>query len=159
VKRIQRLRAELASDLRAFDSRLDELARLGTLAEPGPAAVAAVALHHAYGAVESALLRVARELGEGAPTGPDWHQALLDTMALDIPDVRPAVLSADTRDSLARLLAFRHFFRHAYAVALDAERLDAVRSSALGLREPMHADLAHFDVFLVDLAREDIPGA
>jgi hypothetical protein len=148
--KLQRLRAELASDLRAFKARVGEMALLPPLtnADRGALAEAAIALHHAYGAVESALSRIARSVDAGLPEGPDWHQALLSVMALEIDRVRPAVLSAETRDLAQRLLGFRHFFRHAYAVDLDGERLERLRRDAALLLPLLEKDLAQFDQFL-----------
>jgi len=59
---MQRLRAEIASDLQIFASRVDVLTSLPCLSDAGrpTLAEAAVALHHAYGAIESALSRIAR---------------------------------------------------------------------------------------------------
>ncbi|MGO8995156.1 MAG: hypothetical protein ACLQVI_17715 [Polyangiaceae bacterium] len=147
-----RLRAEVASDVAAWTARLGEL-RGVDLDAPTPAtlAQAAVALHHAYGAVESALTRVARAF-DGPPEGADWHQALLDAMALEIEGLRPAVLSpASVRDARV-LLAFRHFFRHAYAATWDAERLTSLRATAVALDGPLLADFARLDLLLRDLA-------
>jgi hypothetical protein len=148
--KLQRLRAEIASDLRAFKARVDEMASLPPLtnADRGRLAEAAVALHHAYGAIESALSRIARSVDAGLPEGPDWHQALLSVMALEIDRVRPAVLSVETRDLLQQLLGFRHFFRHAYAVDLDGERLERLRRDAAVLLPLLEKDLAQFDQFL-----------
>jgi len=150
---IQRLRAELGSDLDAFRARVAELQALGT--GPGTpdawCALAAVALHHAYGAVEAALTRVAKCF-EGVPGGAEWHQELLSSMALDIDTVRPAVLSAASVAQLRKLLAFRHFFRHAYAAAWDPEQLRALRQTALDAGAPVDADFRRFDDFLRDLA-------
>jgi hypothetical protein len=156
--RIQRLRAEIQSDWRAFEEQLEELASLqfgsldGQAARQGELARSAVALHHGYGAVEGALSRLARVLGEGVPEGPDWHQALLHAMALEIEGVRPPVLSAENVSRLRRLLGFWHFFRHAYAVSLDSERLAALRDEALAMREPLRGDFARLDAFLDQLA-------
>ena len=148
--KLQRLRAEIASDLRAFKTRVGEMASLPPLtdADRGSLAEAAIALHHAYGAVEAALSRVARSVDAGLPEGPDWHQALLSVMALEIDRVRPAVLSAETRDLLQRLLGFRHFLRHSYAVDLDGERLERLRRDAAVLLPLLEKDLAQFDQFL-----------
>jgi len=44
-------------------------------------------------------------------------------VSLDIEGTRPALFGAASRDALVELLSFRHFFRHAYAVAWDPERL------------------------------------
>jgi hypothetical protein len=152
--RIQRVRAELANDLTTYSALVDELANLPPLAEgPRPiAAQAAVALHHAYGAVESALARIARLLDDSPPEGPDWHQALLTSMSLDIEGVRPAVLSGPALAALRRLLGFRHFFRHAYAVDLDGRRLEELRDVAVSSRAIVLSDLKRFDGTLAALA-------
>ncbi len=150
---VLRLRAEVASDASAFGARIEELKRLDARSG-GPAASAqvAVALHHAYGAVEAALARVARLLEGSVPQGPDWHQQLLHTMTLEIPTVRPAVLSSQTVRELRKLLAFRHFFRHAYAVDWDPAQLATVQEAALMLVTPLSADLAALDDFLARIA-------
>jgi hypothetical protein len=152
--RIQRLRAEIASDLTTFSALIDELAELPPLAG-GPRSIlaqAAVALHHAYGAIESALVRIARVLEDGTSEGPDWHQALLSAMALDVERVRPAVLSGPALAALRRLLGFRHFFRHAYAIELDGHRLEELRQVAVSSRALVLVDLKRFDGILAALA-------
>jgi hypothetical protein len=64
--RIQRLRAEIQNDRLVLHNRQDELVGLdlSPSAPPGDLARAAVALHHAYGAVESIMVRTARELAQ-----------------------------------------------------------------------------------------------
>jgi hypothetical protein len=130
---MQRLRAEIASDLQIFASRVEVLTSLPCLSDAGrpTLAEAAVALHHAYGAIESALSRIARAIDDGLPEGSDWHQALLHTMSLAIDKVRPAVLGVKTRTLLQRLLGFRHFFRHAYAIGTYSEVSDSSIDSSL----------------------------
>ena len=151
--RLQRLRAEVRSDLEAFARRVDELARL-SFAGAGEAvlAQAAVALHHGYGAIEAALTRVARHFEGAPPTGPDWHQDLLHVMGLEIPGVRPPLLAADTVRGLRNLLGFRHFFRHAYATAWDAQRLLGLRDEVLALRPAVERDFTALDSLLAQLA-------
>ncbi len=153
---IQRLRAEIRSDRDALARHLDDLASLkwGGEDAAGAAARAAVALHHAYGSVESALTRVARQLEGSLPEGADWHQALLDSMALEIEGVRPRVLSPETQSGLRRLLAFRHFFRHAYAVVLDEKRLADLRDQAIAVRPALNRDLDALDAFLSMVASQ-----
>jgi hypothetical protein len=151
---VQRLRAEVAADRRALEERLNELATLDvTAGAPAVMAQTAVALHHAFGAVEAALARVARFLEGSAPEGPDSHRALLEAMALEIPEVRPAVLSPSSLVLLRRLLGFRHFFRHAYAVSFDAKQLEALRQDALSLRGPLLQDFERLDELLQAIAR------
>jgi hypothetical protein len=150
--RLARLRAEIESDLAAFDSRVDELVLLPPLAAAplATAAQAAVALHHAYGAIEGALVRVSRALDDDMPVGPESHQALLHAMTLDIQGVRPAILEPATAAALRRLLGFRHFFRHAYAVSLDPLQLEQLR--AVDVRPRVREDFARFDGVLGELA-------
>lgn len=154
--RVQRLRAELSSDVRAFEARVDELAALPDLAGGGPAtlAQAAVALHHGYGAIEAALIRVVRMLEGSVPDGPDWHQTLLADAGLAIDAVRPALLRQETAAQLRRLLGFRHFFRHAYGVPFDPMRLEELRQVAVRLRPSVVEDMRAIDVLLGRLAAE-----
>jgi hypothetical protein len=148
---IQRLRAEIRSDRNAWSARVEELRRLDlTRGDPGALAQAAVALHHGYGAIESALERVARSLEGSLPTGRDWHVALLENMSLDIEGVRPRILSDESLRLLRGLLAFRHFFRHAYAVSLEAPRLEMLRADILTSWSSLEKD---FDVLDAHLAR------
>jgi hypothetical protein len=152
---VQRLRAEIRSDRNAFSARVEELRRLDlSRAETGTLAHAAVALHHGYGAIESALERVARSLEGSLPSGRDWHVALLDSMALDIEGVRPRVISDESLRRLRRLLSFRHFFRHAYAAELEAPRLEALRTDMLALASPLACDLDLLDAHLARVAAD-----
>ncbi len=149
----QRLRAEIGADHKAFEARIDELVSLSLeAASAAGMAQVAVALHHAFGAVEAALSRVARFLEGSLPEDPDWHRALLDAMALEIPEVRPAVLPQASLAGLRRLLAFRHFFRHSYAVTFDARQLEALRQDALALRAPLAEDFTRLDALLEEIA-------
>jgi hypothetical protein len=114
----------------------------------------ALALHHAYTGIEAILLRVARALEGEEPSGPDWHKELLEEMALNLPDVRPAILSAETIAALRLLLAFRHFFRHAYTTELSPARLSDVREAASDARTPLAADLDALDRLLAKIAAQ-----
>ncbi len=151
---LQRLRAEIKFDRAALRKRLDELETipLDANASAATGAQAAVALHHAYGAVESILERIARSIDGDLPMGPDWHQALLHTMGLEIDGVRPAVLSRDSVAGLRQILSFRHFFRHAYAVELDPARLADLRQVLVESAPRLDAELTAFDAFLAQVA-------
>lgn len=152
--RLQVLRFELQSDAQALGDRVDELAGLAldpSTTDPNLLARAAVALHHGYGAFEAALARVAKVF-DTEPTGANWHRSLLETMAMEVPGVRPAVLRSEVLPALRDLLAFRHFFRHAYAVPLEAGRLAALRQRAIDVRSPVLEDLARLDAWLAALA-------
>jgi hypothetical protein len=152
---LQVLRLELGADHQAFVERVDELASLDLGAgtrDPNLLARAAVALHHGYGALEAALARIAKVF-ETEPSGANWHRSLLETMAMDVPEIRPAVISAEAVPALRELLAFRYFFRHACSVPLDPARLTALRRRAVEASAILDGDFARLDGWLAELAR------
>ena len=89
--------------------------------------------HDFYNGVERISIRIAAELG-GIPRGEQWHRQLLDDMALDLEDLRPAVISAELRTRLQSFLRFRHLFRNIYGQELDPGRLAEIASTY----EPVH---------------------
>jgi len=150
---LQVLRLEVANDANAFGDRVKELASLALTPntnDPNLLARTAVALHHAYGAFLSGLARIAKVFGT-EPSGHNWHRSLLETMAMEVPGIRPAVVSREALPALRDLLAFRHFFRHAYTVALDAARLAVLRNRAMEVRTLVIADFERLDIWLAAL--------
>jgi hypothetical protein len=103
------LRLEVRSDAEAFAARVEELAGLQLSPDskdPNLLARAAVALHHAYGAFESAPARIAKVF-DTEPSGANWHRSLLETMAMEVPGIRPAVVGGQTLPAMRDLLACR----------------------------------------------------
>jgi hypothetical protein len=150
---VQRLRAELAIDLAAFEGRGRELEQVHPEpSDAGACALAAVTLHHAAGSIESAPARISRHVEGEAPAGGHWHQELLEAAALDIPGIRPALLSRESLVALRQLLGFRQVFRHADAVTLDAGRLEALRSKLLRAVPGVLEDFVAADRWLAGVA-------
>ena len=150
---LARLLAEIASDREALvrrieDAREAERRLAATPTDPGALALAGVALHAWYTGVETIFERVARELDGAVPEGERWHRALLSQMSAEIPGTRPRVIDPALGVELAALLAFRHFFRHAYAVAFDAGRLDAELARLFSVSAPTDAALDALADFL-----------
>ncbi len=112
--------ASVRDDLSALERLRERLAEhLGRLGpEPIPQDVMAAAgyLHHIYTAMEAIDERIVTTIDGTRPSGEKWHQDLLAVAGIEIPGVRPALLRPETRGRLARLLRFRHFFRHAYRI-------------------------------------------
>jgi len=124
------LKTEILNDLEAaadIRHRLDPvLARIPMPdATQGEVVHAAYLLHNVYNAWESILRRVATAF-ENELKPDQWHEALLRRMTLTIPGVRPAVIDERLRAQLDELRKFRHFFRHSYAVKLEAGRIEAL---------------------------------
>ena len=151
---LQVLRLEIGSDFRSFVERVEELGSLQLTPrtdDPNLLARAAVALHHASGAFESALARIAKVF-ETEPGGANWHRSLLETMAMEVPGIRPAIVTGQALPALRELLAFRHFFRHAYSVPLDPARLADLGLRAAAVQPMLQADFDRLDRWLADLA-------
>lgn len=123
------------------------------------AAFLATTLHHAYGAVETALVRIARVIDEDVPTGPSWHRELLARMARPFGDTRSAVLSEASHRLLGKLLTFRHFFRHAYGTELDLAELESLAQLVLPLDrpDPVSEDLGRWVECLQEIVSGEIP--
>jgi hypothetical protein len=135
--------AKRISDAREAQRRLDAAPD-----DPGTLALAGYALHGWYTGFETVCERIARELDLSVPTGERWHRELLSQMSADVPGVRPAVIDSRLVSELALLLAFRHFFRHAYAVTLEADRLTRELSRLLAVEAAVGAALDTFAAFL-----------
>jgi hypothetical protein len=150
--RLARLASELAADREAI-LRLgrDTAACAGSVTpattDPAALALLAVDIHRWYTGLESALERIERTFGS-LPSGGDWHLELLAGASLDIAGVRPPILPAKLNPSLREVLRFRHFFRHAYAVELDARKLLGVASHVVGAHGAVDAALADFAEFV-----------
>ncbi len=104
----------------------------------------AAAMHHFYSALESIAERVLRAFDQTIPRGDRWHQELLELAALDVPDHRPALFSETTLPLMRRSLAFRHFFRHAYAATWDRVELEHNAATLRALLPLVEADLERF---------------
>jgi len=89
-------------------------------------ALIAIDLHSYYTKLESLLERILVSFEGQSPRGEAGHAGLLRVAALAIPGVRPAIFGESVREALDELRKFRHFFRHAYALDLRADKLERV---------------------------------
>ena len=110
-------------------------------------------LHNLYCAFEDIFQRVAEVFGNQLSDQAGWHAELLRRMTLDIEGLRPRLLSEQAYDSLDELRRFRHLFRRAYRLRLDAERLALTRRKAQALEQIYRADVERFLAFLDSLVR------
>lgn len=96
--------------------------------------VIAYRLHSLYSAFENIFRNIASAFENELRDRVSWHRELLQRMKLDLTPIRPAVIDEDAYIKLDELLRFRHFFRTAYGVPLDAARLSLALRGALELR-------------------------
>jgi hypothetical protein len=114
---------------------------------------AAALLETFYSGVEKALLRIATATGS-QPEGGAWHRRLLDDATLDLPQIRPPVLSESAVRMLDPYLAFRHRFRNLYLFDLDARLILPLLTDAAAAWAVADADLRTFANYLDALAGE-----
>ena len=80
-------------------------------------------LHDFYTGIEKIFESIAKEIDNRIPMGEEWHSELLRQMTLDIPGLRPPVITANTEKKLREYLGFRHLFRKRYGFELDWQKL------------------------------------
>jgi hypothetical protein len=149
---IQTLKAEIAADLDAIAEIYEALDQAGAdLGDEQQRIVVAYYMHNLYCAFESIFQRIADVFGNHISDRAGWHADLLRRMTLDIEGIRPHLLSAQAYDSLDELRRFRHVFRSAYRLQLDADRLALVHRKARALEQVYESDIQQFVGFLDDL--------
>lgn len=141
------LQAEIQAQLEVIDLVYNVLADRATLLQPAsPIALESVAyqLHNLYGAIEELCQLVAKTFENNITDPSRWHSQLLNRMGLIIPGIRPALLASDTIQKLHYLRTFRHFFRHAYGVALDYQKVEENVRLASEAVSYLHRDVTSF---------------
>ncbi|NCR47189.1 MAG: hypothetical protein GPJ09_25875 [Microcystis aeruginosa SX13-01] len=83
----------------------------------------ALNLHGVYTGIKRIFEVIAKKIDQIFPTGDKWHRDLLEQMSVDIPKVRKAVITEETRVILDELRRFRHLVRSAYSCQLDEEKV------------------------------------
>lgn len=77
-----------------------------------------------YTGLESIMKAIADEIDMyEAPRTENWHEKLIDQMALRIDGIREAVLSPRTKELFHELRRFRHVLHHNYAQHLEVARV------------------------------------
>ncbi len=143
------LALDLQVELGKLDRLIEGLDSLGpVLGDPLRVDAAALRLQSLYTGIERCLVQISRVLNGGTPDGAEWHRRLLERMG-QTTDQRPAVLAADTIESLQELLRFRHLVRHLYAYELQPEPVERLRLTAKALWPLVQADLEGFRGWLM----------
>ena len=88
----------------------------------------ALNLQGIYTGIERIFQVIAKEIDLRVPTGDKWHRDLLEQMTVDIPKVRNAVITEETRLILDELRRFRHVVRSAYSFQLEEKKVLVIAS-------------------------------
>ena len=112
----QKLNAELENIDEVFNEipSHTKLPYLSTLELAGVAAL----LHNFYNGIENILKQILLSKDIIIPKGKSWHKELLEI------SVTNKIISEENKNSLGQYLAFRHFFNHAYAYDLYADKME-----------------------------------
>lgn len=116
----------------------------------------ALNLHGFYSGVERLFELTARHIDQAVPNGESWHQDLINQMAQEISDVRPAIISADVAASLDEYRRFRHLVRNIYATNLVPSKMQGLLERLLPLWNRLCAELIAFAAFLEQIAPESL---
>lgn len=116
---------------------------------------AALNLHDFYAGLERLLALIAASVDESAPAAQEWYRDLLRQMGAAVPEVRPAVLSAETVKELDEYLGFRHVVRNIYAFEFDWERIERLVRRLRPVFERVKAELLAFADLLERLSHEE----
>ena len=116
----ERLSKKIQAELENIDEVLKEmpshekLPYLSTLELAGAAAL----LHNFYNGIENILKQIFISENIPIPEGKSSHKELIDSA------VKRRIITEDLKYSLGEYLAFRHFFSHAYAFDLYADKME-----------------------------------
>ena len=110
-------------------------------------------LHDFYTGIEKIFESIAKEVDSRLPLGEEWHSELLHQMTLDIPGLRPPVITAGTEKRLREYLGFRHLFRKRYGFELDWQKLKKLLVGMAQVRSNLEREIENFFEALDSLFR------
>ena len=111
----------------------------------------ALNLHGFYEGLERLFEVIADGVDHTKPSGANWHQDLLRQMSIDIPGVRPPVLSPELRDLLERYRGFRHVVHNVYMFSLDPDQIEIIIRQLQPVMDQVDGELCTFANFLQHL--------
>ncbi len=113
------LREKIDAEMENIFTVLLELKEIKDKSDKTVAELAGMAtfLHNFYTGIENILKQILSSKGIGIPMSGSWHRDLLILVS------KEEIITETTRERLAKYLAFRHFFVHAYSFFLDESEM------------------------------------
>ena len=115
---------------------------------------AALNLHDFYTGLERLFQQIATTVDRSLPSGRSWHRDLLQQMGVDLPDLRPPVLSSEAIEALDEYLRFRHVVRNIYTFLFNLDQLERLVKQARPVFTQAETELLTFAQFLEQVGRE-----
>jgi len=110
----------------------------------------ALNLHGFYSGLERVFEKIALAVDGSVPSGANWHRELLNQMSIEVPSIRPAVISGGLRKDLESYLGFRHVVRNVYTYHLNPDKLEALVTQVQAVLIKAKTEIAGFCKFLQD---------
>jgi len=108
----------------------------------------ALNLHGFYSGLERVFALIAETIDGSLPQGENWHLLLLQQVAEEVPQTRPAVISKDSAKRLNEYRGFRHVVRNVYTYQFDPAKVEKLVSAVNELFTQLNAELSAFADFL-----------
>ena len=124
------LMRELAADCAVLAAATDNAAQWIVQPEAGRLEACAYEMNRFYTVFERMLERICESFENHFEKSGNYHERLLQRLALDLPGLRPAFLPTEVLPELSELRRFRHLVRHAYDLKLRTDRLGELVGSA-----------------------------
>jgi len=105
-------------------------------------------LHNLYCAIEDLFQEIAKTFENRIEDLSRYHRELLKRMQLNMPGIRPRVLTKESYIVLDELRGFRHIFRHSYDYKLSPDRVKDLKQKLLTNWGIIGRDLKVFVDFL-----------
>ncbi len=115
----------------------------------------ALSLHDFYTGWERIFCQIATVVDEDLPSGSQWHQALLTQMGQNLSEIRPAVISEETIQSLDEYRRFRHVVRNVYGFDLDWQRIEPLITNLVEVFTQLESELLAFSGLLEKIASDE----
>ncbi len=150
----QRIRSEIPELEHAVGAGMRHWERAKSESEYQDAFLNSVALnlHGFYNGIERVMELIAVDLDGVTLGGEAWHAELLRQVELEVPSLRPAVISSETRRRLDEYRRFRHRVRNIYAANLNASQLEGLVSQLMTTWENLKTELSAFADYLDSLS-------
>lgn len=134
------LRDEIDIDVENINRVFAEMPNYKMLHQLSNLELAGVAtlLHNFYNGAENIIKRILIDKGLLIPQGSSWHKELLNLAETE------GIISNQLKVQLGEFLAFRHFFSHAYAIDLYAERMEPLVKMVSKLFEAFKIEISEY---------------